>query len=228
MIEQWNLAWMILVSSPFYWYLVVTLTFDLLQGEICCCVGDHNSSNLLVSPLPRRLSLCLSVGLSVCLSVRPSVSQSTRCPSTPFSALFSVVFWDIDLKFGIWICLHITQIKFDFGRVWPTFTWVIALCKNFVFRTFLCHLSTYWVEISYTVKTRVKYATAYSTRIQKAVRKVGKKPSSHVLYAGKKWENDSFQKRNFASYKTSRDCDNAEILLYTNKSGYAPENHKNL
>ena len=82
--------------------------------------------------------------------------------------------------------------------------------------------------ITYTVKTRVKYATAYSTRIQKAVRKVGKKPSSHVLYAGKKWENDSFQKRNFASYKTSRDCDNAEILLYTNKSGYAPENHKNL
>ena len=93
----------------------------------------------------RRLSLCPSVRPSV----RPSVSQSTWCPSTRFSTLFSVVLWDIDLKFGIWICLHIIQIKFDFGRVWPTITWVIALCKNFVFWTFLCHLSAYWVEISY-------------------------------------------------------------------------------
>ena len=89
--------------------------------------------------------------LSVCPSVRLSVSQSTRCPSTRFSELFSVVLWDIDLKFGILICLHIIQIKFDFDRVWPTFTctWVIALCKKFVFRTFLCHLLTYWVEISW-------------------------------------------------------------------------------
>ena len=28
------------------------------------------------------------------------------------------------------------QIKFNFSYVWPTFTWVIALCKNLVFRTF--------------------------------------------------------------------------------------------
>ena len=50
MIEHWYLACMILVTSPFYWYHVVTLTliFDLLQGQICCRVGDHNSSNLLV------------------------------------------------------------------------------------------------------------------------------------------------------------------------------------
>ena len=43
------------------------------------------------------------------------------------------------------------------------------------------------------VNFRVKYATAYSMQIQKAVRKVGKKHSYHVLYAGKKWENDSFK-----------------------------------
>ena len=110
-------------------------------------------SSWFISPLPVKpgggtigfLAVCHSVRPSVCLSV----SQSTQCPSTRFSELFSVVLWDIDLKFGIWICLHIIQIKFDFGRVWPTLTWVIALCKNFVFRTFLCHLSTYWVEISY-------------------------------------------------------------------------------
>ena len=31
-----------------YWYHVVTLTFELLQGQICCQAGDHNSLNLLV------------------------------------------------------------------------------------------------------------------------------------------------------------------------------------
>ena len=51
MIEHWYLACMNLVTSPFYWYHAVTftLTFDLLQGQICCRAGDHNSSNLLVS-----------------------------------------------------------------------------------------------------------------------------------------------------------------------------------
>ena len=29
------------------------------------------------------------------------------------------------------------QIKFDFRYGWPTFTWVIALCLKFIFRTFL-------------------------------------------------------------------------------------------
>ena len=47
-IEHWYLACMILVTSPFQWYHAVALTFDLLQGQICCRAGDHNSSNLLV------------------------------------------------------------------------------------------------------------------------------------------------------------------------------------
>ena len=50
MIEHWYLACMILVTSPLHWYYAVTLslTFYLLQGQICCWAGDHNSSNLLV------------------------------------------------------------------------------------------------------------------------------------------------------------------------------------
>ena len=48
MIEHWYLACMILVTGPFNWHHVVTLTFDLLQGQICCWAGDHNSPNLLV------------------------------------------------------------------------------------------------------------------------------------------------------------------------------------
>ena len=49
-IELWYLACVLLVTRPFRWYHVVTLTvtFDLLQGQICCRAGDHNSLNLLV------------------------------------------------------------------------------------------------------------------------------------------------------------------------------------
>ena len=43
MIERWYLACMILVTSPFFWYHVVTLTitFYLLQGQICCQAGPQ-------------------------------------------------------------------------------------------------------------------------------------------------------------------------------------------
>ena len=49
-IELWYLVCVFLVTRPFRWYHVVTLTvtFDLLQGQICCRAGDHNSLNLLV------------------------------------------------------------------------------------------------------------------------------------------------------------------------------------
>ena len=49
-IELWYLACVFFVTRPFRWYHVVTLTmtFDLLQGQICCRAGDHNSLNLLV------------------------------------------------------------------------------------------------------------------------------------------------------------------------------------
>ena len=53
-----------------------------------------------------------------------------KSPSTRFCELFSVILWDIDLKFRIQLCLDMIQIKFDFCLGWPTFTSVIALCKN--------------------------------------------------------------------------------------------------
>ena len=64
-----------------------------------------------------------------------------------FSELFSVVFWDIYLKFCVCICLDVLQINFDFCRVWLSFTWVIALCSKLVFRTFLSCLLKYLLEI---------------------------------------------------------------------------------
>ena len=49
-VELWYLPCGFIVTLPFWWYHVVTLTvtFDLLQGQICCRAGDHNSLNLLV------------------------------------------------------------------------------------------------------------------------------------------------------------------------------------
>ena len=93
--------------------------------------------------VPRRLSLCPSV----CPSDRPSVRPSVRLGVRPlgFSELFSFVLWHIDLKFGMWICLDIIS----FRHAWTTFTGVIALCWYLVFRTFLCRLLRYWLEIWY-------------------------------------------------------------------------------
>ena len=71
MIEHWYLACMILVTSPFYWYQALTLTFDLLQGQICCWAGDHNSS-IFSAPEPKaQVHYC-------------DHASSVRCPSLTF------------------------------------------------------------------------------------------------------------------------------------------------
>ena len=66
-----------------------------------------------------------------------------------FSRLFSAIFWDIVLKFGIWICHNIIQIKFEFLHAWPIFTVVISLASKFVFRFFLRSLLRYLINILY-------------------------------------------------------------------------------
>ena len=124
--KRWQ--WLIWVQNSFKHILLVPYRWNR---------GDFR--------FPRRLSLCPSV----CLSIRLSVCQSTQCPSSRFSELFSVVLWDIDLKFGMWIRLDLIQIKFEFRYAWPTFTAVIALCWNLVFRVFLWRLLWYWLEIWY-------------------------------------------------------------------------------
>ena len=43
----WNIFWL-LVRRPFQWHHAMTLTFDLLLGQLCCHAEDHNSLNLLV------------------------------------------------------------------------------------------------------------------------------------------------------------------------------------
>ena len=66
-----------------------------------------------------------------------------------FSGLFSGVFWYIELKCRIWIAFDLIKCEFEFRHAWPTFTGVIPIWWNLVFRTFLCSLLKYWLEISY-------------------------------------------------------------------------------
>ena len=49
-VDLWYLACVLFVRRPFWWYhaMTLTMTFDLLQGQICCRAGNHNSLNLLV------------------------------------------------------------------------------------------------------------------------------------------------------------------------------------
>ena len=63
---------MILVTSPFYGYheVTLTLTSDLLQGQICYPAGGHNSSNLLVyiTILPLEFTQNTVITNTICIT----------------------------------------------------------------------------------------------------------------------------------------------------------------
>ena len=60
---------------------------------------------------------------SVLVSVRVSVRQSQ------FSALFSYMLWHIALKFCIWLCFTVLQIKFECHQFPSIFVGVMPLLK---------------------------------------------------------------------------------------------------
>ena len=69
-----------------------------------------------------------------------------------FSALFSYMLWHIELKFCIWLCFTVLQIKFECRQFPSILVGVMPLLereywKYTVFRTFLLHVLTYWAQI---------------------------------------------------------------------------------
>ena len=60
-----------------------------------------------------------------------------------FSKLFLAMLSHIWMKVGSKLPYEELQFKFDFFYDWPAFSWVIALCSKFVFRTFLGYAFTY-------------------------------------------------------------------------------------
>ena len=88
-----------------------------------------------------------------------------------FCGLFSAVVWDIKLKFCIWICVDLMQIRFEFCHAWFTFTGVIDLCLNC-----LCNLLKWWLEIVY-----VDVSSCFTVHVQPDQSKV-------KCRAGKIWK----------------------------------------
>ena len=62
-------------------------------------------------------------------SVRPTLRPSVRVSVRPFSALFSYMLWHIELKFCIWLCFDVLQIKFDCVHLASIFEGVMPLCE---------------------------------------------------------------------------------------------------
>ena len=69
-VELWYLACVFIVTLPFWWYhvLTLTMTFDLLQGQICCRAGDHNSLNLLVCSITKYINVSMQYILNLLVS----------------------------------------------------------------------------------------------------------------------------------------------------------------
>ena len=92
---------------------ILTLVYLKINFPATLMLKINNPSQQNLPAPPLRIPTGLPGGLLVCcLSVCPSVRPSV-CPSVTlrFSGLFSAVFWDIDLNFGIYICHDIIQIK---------------------------------------------------------------------------------------------------------------------
>ena len=72
-----------------------------------------------------------------------------------FSGLFFTLLSHIWMKVGRKLRYEELQINFDFRHGWPTFSWVIALCLQFVFQTFLSYDFTFltksWYQVILTV-----------------------------------------------------------------------------
>ena len=96
------------------------------------------------------------VGVMHCWSYAPFELQTLT--NMQFSALFFYMLWHIELKFCIWLCFTILQIKFEchqFASIFicpssdGTYYGMVMSVRPSVtvFRTFLLHALTYWSEI---------------------------------------------------------------------------------
>ena len=86
---------------------------------------------------------------SISVGVMPLLEL--RILEIQFSALFSCTLWHIELKFCIWFCFTLLQIKFQCCQFRSIFVGVMPLLELRIlkigFRTFLLHALTYWTAI---------------------------------------------------------------------------------
>ena len=127
------------------WYIklkfCIWLSFTVLQIKFQCC--QFPSISVGVMPLLER-----------------------RILEIQFSALFSCTLWHIELKFCIWFCFTLLQIKFQCCQFRSIFVGVMPLVELRIlkigFRTFLLHVLTFSAEILHMT---LFYCTTQQVRV---------------------------------------------------------------
>ena len=69
----------------------------------------------------------LSISVNFCRSYAPFGMLNTE--NTQFSAFFSYLLWHIELKFCIWLCFTVLQIKFECRQFPSSFVGVMSLLE---------------------------------------------------------------------------------------------------
>ena len=82
------------------------------------------------------------------VSSRLTYLYKSYCPLLKFSFFWTFFLSSFD-TLTLYFIYDVIHVKFKFCPVWPTFNWVIALCTDLVFLTFLFLLLWYSLEIWY-------------------------------------------------------------------------------
>ena len=97
---------------------------------VISCIRIYRILSLLLYAFLYRHTSLRQIMVWWCPSGSPSVRPSVRPVSVrPFSALFSYMLWHIELKFCIWLCFDVLQIKFDYRHFASIFEGVMPLCE---------------------------------------------------------------------------------------------------
>ena len=121
-----NLHQFLLELCPFwnleYWKYTVFRTF-LLHALIYSAEILHMTLFNFTTDQVRVPLICVNV----CRSYAPFGTYNTG--NTQFSALFSYILWHIELKFYIWLCFTVLQIKFECPQFESLFVGVMSLLE---------------------------------------------------------------------------------------------------
>ena len=116
-----------------------------------------------------RLGTYNSMVMSVRPGLRPSDSPSIRVSVRQFSTLFSNMLWHIELKFCIWLCFTVLQIKFECRQfasilvgVMPLLEFRILELHSFPHFSLTCFGILSW-NFAYDFVLLVKFCRSYAS-----------------------------------------------------------------
>ena len=90
-----------------------------------------------------------SICVNVCGSYAPFGTYNTG--NTQFTALFSCMLWHIELKFCIWLCLTVLQIKFDCCQFASIFVGVMPLLERKMMKYKVFSYMLWHIELKFCI-----------------------------------------------------------------------------